>query len=416
MIPTIKQCRICGNSELLPIMNLGNQALTGVFPRTQTEAIHSFPLELVKCSETPKGHTCGLVQLRHSGDLSEMYGMNYGYLSSLNRSMVSHLHAKVGRILEQVKLSSGDLVIDIGSNDSTTLQAFPKDLTLVGVDPTGVKFKHLYPSHIQLIPDFFSAKAVQSVLGSKKAKVITSFSMFYDLENPLAFVEEVSSCLDDNGIWVMEQSYLPTMLAKISYDTICHEHLEYYALRQIQWLADKVGLCIVDVELNDVNGGSFSLTLQKKTNAQSTHAPIVSKLLAQEHELGLHTMKPFVKFASQTAAHRGELLTFLENAHKKGEKIIGYGASTKGNVLLQYCGLSPKELPAIAEVNPDKFGRFTPGTLIPIISEADAKAMKPDYFLVLPWHFRENIIKREQDWIKSGGKLLFPLPEVSVVS
>ncbi|MGK5082333.1 class I SAM-dependent methyltransferase [Bdellovibrionota bacterium FG-1] len=416
MYTEIEKCRICGNTDLVTIMNLGNSSLTGVFPRTPTEAVGSFPLELVKCTETPQGNTCGLVQLRHTGELGEMYGMNYGYLSSLNHSMVTHLNNKIKKILARVQPKAGDLVIDIGSNDSTTLQAYPKDLTLLGVDPTGVKFKHLYPSHIGLIPDFFSAKAVQAKMGAKKAKIITSISMFYDLEDPTAFVEQVYECLDSDGVWILEQSYLPTMLETNSYDTICHEHLEYYALKQIKWLADKVGFCIIDLEKNDINGGSFSLMLRKKQNANDTHAPVVDQWMAQEHEMGLHTLKPYIEFGHRVEKHCADLVSFLTTAKKNGQKVLGYGASTKGNVLLQYCKITRDELPYIAEVNPDKYGRYTPGTQIPIISEPEAKDMQPDYFLVLPWHFREGILKRETAYLKSGGKFVFPLPNLSIVS
>src|SRR5258708_5532240 len=220
-----KQCRICGSAELTTVLNLGSQALTGVFPKTKSQPVASGPLELVKCSGEDK---CGLVQLRHSYDLDELYGMNYGYRSGLNASMVRHLHAKVQRILTAGILAPGDLVLDIGSNDSTTLRAYPeRTYQLVGVDPTGKKFSHFYPSHVDLIPDFFSADIVRRKLSERRAKIITSFSMFYDLEDPIAFMREIASCLDDDGIWVFEQSYLPAMLRTNSFDTVCHEHLEF---------------------------------------------------------------------------------------------------------------------------------------------------------------------------------------------
>jgi NDP-4-keto-2,6-dideoxyhexose 3-C-methyltransferase len=267
MFTEITKCRVCKNTRLDLVLDLGNQVLTGIFPKTREQQIESMPLRLVKCAEQsdsdPNLH-CGLLQLQHTGDLSQFYGENYGYRSGLNASMVNHLRAKVQSILRLTQPQAGDLVIDIGSNDSTTLQAYPSEgLQLVGVDPTGIKFKNYYPSHIGLIPDFFSAEKVRSILGPKKAKIITSFSMFYDLEDPLGFMKQIYKVLADDGVWVFEQSYMPKMLDQLSYDTVCHEHLEYYGLRQIQWMAQKVGLTILDVEFNDINGGSFSVTVAK---------------------------------------------------------------------------------------------------------------------------------------------------------
>ncbi len=341
-----------------------------------------------------------------------MYGDNYGYRSGINPSMVAHLHGKVKKILDETNPPRGSLIIDIGSNDSTTLQAYPKEkYTLVGIDPTGVKFRKYYPDHIQLIPDFFSSAKVTEIFGDRKAAVITSFSMFYDLEDPLAFMREIASVLSDDGIWVFEQSYMPTMLARNSYDTVCHEHLEYYDLKQINWMAAKVGLKVIDVELNEVNGGSFSVVAAKQG---SRHAPSAnfSRILDEELKLDLHTLQPFRDFERRVKQCRQDLLDFIHRAVQQGKTILGLGASTKGNVILQYCGLTEKDIAAVAEVNADKYGAFTPGSLIPIIAQEQVLATKPDYLLVLPWHFRSFF---ERDSKFKGTNLVFPLPEVTVV-
>jgi NDP-4-keto-2,6-dideoxyhexose 3-C-methyltransferase len=345
-----------------------------------------------------------------------MYGAGYGYRSGLNRAMVAHLHGKVRRILETVALGKGDLVIDIGSNDGTTLAAYPAGgADLVGIDPGGEAFRRHYPPHVRLIPEFFSAKAVRSAFGARRARVITSFAMFYDLEAPMEFMREVRDCLDDDGVWVFEQSYMPTMLAMNAYDTICHEHLEYYALGPILWMMERVGLRVLDVELNGVNGGSFSITAARAGAPHHGRPEAIAALLAREAAAQLDTLEPYREFGVRVAAQRDVLLRFLRDARASGQKVFGYGASTKGNVLLQYCGVTPDDLPCIAEVNEEKFGAFTPGTLIPIVSEAEARARKPDYFLVLPWHFRDAIVERERDWLAAGGKLVFPLPHIDVV-
>lgn len=406
----IDRCRICGNPHLERVLDLGEQMLTGVFPREKDAAITKGPLHLVKC--TGHGDICGLLQLEHSYDLGEMYGENYGYRSGLNASMVAHLHDKVKRIMEMVELRDGDLVIDIGSNDSTTLQAYPSTgLSLVGVDPTGVKFHTYYPPHIQLIPDFFSSALVNVRFPEQKAKVVTSFSMFYDLEDPLGFMQQVFDVLADDGVWVFEQSYMPTMLDTNSYDTVCHEHLEFYALRQIKWMTDRVGFKIVDVEFNDVNGGSFSITVAKSLG-DTTVAPSVQGILDAERAKGLDTLEPYRQFARRVNQSRAELLAFLADARAQGKRVAVLGASTKGNVLLQYCGLTTNDVACVGEVNAEKFDCFTPGTWLPIVNEDDLLRNEPDYLIVLPWHFRRFFVANRK-W--KTAKLVFPLPHLEVV-
>jgi SAM-dependent methyltransferase len=412
----IEKCRLCGNPDLKSILNLGVQALTGVFPRDNKGDVSSGPLDLVRCNVTNESQHCGLVQLRHSFDLNEMYGDNYGYRSSLNRAMVDHLRDKVAMLMRLVQPNSESLVIDIGSNDGTLLSFYHAGgPTLVGIDPTSGKFRAYYRKDIQVITDFFSSAAVKKTFGERKADIITSIAMFYDLEDPLSFVKQIAEVLSPNGVWHFEQSYLPSMLATTSYDTICHEHLEYYALRQIEWALSRAGLKIINVQLNDVNGGSFAITA---AHASSKHqpTPAVAEAKASEAKLELETDAPYRVFAELVSRHRTELLELLSKLRRENAKVLGYGASTKGNVILQYCGLGPNELPAIAEVNSDKFGCFTPGSLIPIISEVEAHAQQPDYFLVLPWHFRDNLIHREDAYLRSGGKMIFPMPKIEVVA
>ena len=405
----IEKCRICGNAHLERVLNLGDQMLTGVFPRKKGADVTTGPLHLVKCLGED---ACGLLQMEHSYDLSEMYGENYGYRSGLNASMVAHLNNKVKRILGLVKLQKGDLVVDIGSNDSTTLRAYPAEgLLLVGVDPTGVKFYRYYPPHIQLIPDFFSSELLNERFSGQKAKVITSFSMFYDLEDPMSFMRQVYDVLADDGIWVFEQSYMPTMLDTNSYDTVCHEHLEFYALRQIKWMADRVGFKIIDVEFNDINGGSFSVTV-KKADGETTVLPLVQSILDDEQEKGLDTLRPYHEFSERVEITKFNLLKFIETAHAEKKSVAVLGASTKGNVLLQYCGLTTMEIESVGEVNPEKFGCYTPGTWIPIIPEQELLAKKTDYMIVLPWHFRDFFISNTKF---SGMNLVFPLPDVEIV-
>ena len=409
-ITEIDKCRISGSSNLITVLDLGIQALTGVFPKNVNDPITSGPLRLVWCSDS------GLLQLKHTYDLSEMYGDNYGYRSGLNRSMVQHLQQKIKHLQRLRPVYSGDVVVDIGSNDATLLKAYDaQGIKRVGIDPTGNKFREFYTKDIQLIPDFFSSQVYRAELKSASAKIITSISMFYDLESPASFVRDIHDILDVDGIWHFEQSYMPTMLRMNAYDTVCHEHLEYYSLGVVKSLLENCDMKIIDVQMNSINGGSFAVTAAHKKSSLKSNDAVINWMLGQEDRMGLHTPRPFRQFEERVFEHRENLLRLIRDLNADGKKVMGYGASTKGNVLLQFCGLTNKDIPCIAEVNPDKFGAFTPGTNIPIMSEADVKAMKPDYMLVLPWHFRENIIQREAEYLASGGKLIFPMPEIEIV-
>ncbi|HKQ26525.1 MAG TPA: class I SAM-dependent methyltransferase [Burkholderiales bacterium] len=413
MYKKIQKCRMCGNAELVPVVDLGEQYLTGVFPRPENDStLTKGPLRLVKCHGGED--VCGLLQLEHSYDLDEMYGENYGYRSGLNASMVRHLQEKVARIRGTVELHRDDLVVDIGSNDGTTLGAYSDDLLLVGIDPTGEKFRKYYATHLNLISEYFSADVLTRAFPGRKAKVVTSFSMFYDLESPIDFAREVASVLDSKeGIWVFEQSYLPLMLERNAYDTICHEHLEYYGLKQIAWLAERAGLVIVDVEINDVNGGSFSVVAAHQGSRHTDRKGIVARILADEESAGLSGLGPYEAFFKRTEQSRLSLQEFVAKVRRDGARLCGLGASTKGNVVLQYCGFGADDIEVIGDVNPDKFGALTPGTWIPIEDEAKVLASSPDFLLVLPWHFREFFLRNP---IFKGRQLVFPLPQLEVMT
>ncbi len=406
----ITQCRVSGSKNLVSVLNLGHQVLTGVFPKSTSEQITRGPLELVWCSDG------GLLQLRHTYESNEMYGENYGYRSGLNQSMVNHLTEKVRYLERMVDLKPGDRVLDIGSNDATTLKAYAAaGLNRIGIDPTGKKFAQYYTDDIKLIPDFFSAAAYRSI-DSQPARIVTSIAMFYDLDSPVDFANQIESILADDGIWHFEQSYMPSMLRLNSYDTICHEHLEYYSLGVVKVILEKAGMKIADVVMNAINGGSFAVTAVKAGNRSvAQNRAVIDWLLEQEDRMGLGTPRPYRDFEERVFRHRDDLTRLIRTLTADGKKILGYGASTKGNVVLQFCGLTNKDILAIADVNPDKFGCFTPGTHIPIIAEPEARAMKPDYFLVLPWHFKDGILRREKDYLASGGKMIFPFPEIEIV-
>jgi hypothetical protein len=407
MAQKILNCRLCGQDTFELVIDLGNQSLTGVFPGATEADPTSEPLVLVKCS------SCDLVQLRHNFEPGDMYGENYGYRSGLNASMVKHLEKKALQLKNAARLSSGEIVIDIGSNDGTFLSFFlNEDVRLIGVDPTISKFAQYYPEGIERIEDFFPSKKLDTQ--GKKAKLITSIAMFYDLPDPGFFARSIRENLDDDGIWHFEQSYLPLMLSTNSYDTICHEHLEYYSLSVIETILRQAGMKVIDAELNDVNGGSIAVTAAhvEDTRIESEN---VRNLRDAEIKLNLDQLTSYENFAQGTQKHKEELVSLLKSLKGQGKKVWGLGASTKGNVLLQYCNVTEDLITAIGDVNPDKFGKVTPGTRIPIVSEIQMREANPDYIVVLPWHFRNSIVERERAFLSAGGKLIFPLPKIEIV-
>ena len=406
----IGKCRINSSTNLVSVLDLGHQALTGVFPKNASQPVTVGPLELVWCPSS------GLLQLKHSYESSELYGDNYGYRSGLNQSMVNHLTDKITYLERQFPLNVGDVVVDIGSNDATTLKAYrTSGVRRIGIDPTGKKFADHYPADTTLVPEFFSAVTYRSV-ETGKARIVTSIAMFYDLEAPIDFARQIESILADDGVWHFEQSYMPSMLRLNSYDTVCHEHLEYYSLGVVKKILEQAGLRLIDVVMNAINGGSFAVTAAKVTNKSvKTNQPVIDWLLEQEGRMGLNTPRPYRDFEERVFRHRDDLTRLIRTLTADGKKILGYGASTKGNVVLQFCGLTAQDIPAIADVNSEKFGCVTPGTHIPIISEAEAKAINPDYYLVLPWHFKDGIVRREKEFLSRGGRMIFPFPEIEII-
>jgi C-methyltransferase C-terminal domain/Putative zinc binding domain/Methyltransferase domain len=420
MLKTRTTCRACGSSALQPVVSLGEQQLASnfviskEFPPTE----RALPLDLVRCSPDVDENACGLVQLRHTvpGDL--MYS-SYGYRSGINQTMTQHLAGIAHGLEGKLGLKADDLVVDIGANDGTTLLAYRgKGLRLIGFEPSNIRPLEPTPQ-ILFIRDYFSAVGLREVCGDLKARVVTSIAMFYDLEDPDRFVGEVAAVLAKDGLWVLEMSYLPLMLANNSFDTICHEHLEYYAIAPIERLLQRHHLRIANAEVNNANGGSIRITACRADSPFREHdietRSRIYKLKKEEFELKLDTEEPYRAFADSAETIRRELPSLLLRLMASGKKIYGYGASTKGNVILQYCGLSPAFLTAIADRNPAKWGGSTVGSGIPIISEDEMRAAKPDYLLVLPWHFLDEFMTREKAFLAGGGRFIVPIPQVKIV-
>ncbi|WP_449416981.1 class I SAM-dependent methyltransferase [Phormidium nigroviride] len=411
-----KTCRVCGSSALTPVINLGEQHLQGSFfkPGKEEPPMRKIALSLLRCDPTKDENACGLLQMEHTVPPEVLYSA-YWYRSGTNQTMRNHLQGITQEATALINKSNAR-VLDIGCNDGTLLKSYPPNFIKFGVDPSDVAQE--ITGDITAIQDIFPSEELTKVLQGEKFDIITSIAMFYDLEDPVNFCKEIKKALASDGLWVFEMSYMPSMLKMNSYDTICHEHLEYYSLAVLEYILKQADLKIVDAVLNDINGGSIRCYATNVDNFSFKRQEAVTriKLLRQaEFDMELDTDKPYKNFQDRINVHKDELISMLKKLKKEGKSIHIYGASTKGNTILQWCGIDNRIVDVAAERNPDKYGAYTLGTDIPIVSEADSRAMKPDYYLVLPWHFKEEFLKREEATLKSGVGLIFPLPNLEII-
>jgi len=409
-------CRSCGSSDLTPVLSLGEQYISDFVTEPTGNQLRA-PLELVLCDVDSGG--CGLVQLRHTVTADLMF-RRYWYRSGINATMTAALQ-DVARQGEQVAgISRGDVVLDIGCNDGTLLRSMgTKGLVLAGFEPATNLIPFAEVGTTKIINDYFGLQKYREHFGDSKAKLITSIAMFYDLDDPNKFVADIVGCLHNDGVWIIQMSYLPSMLQQNAFDNICHEHLEYYSMTALRNLLARHALDIFDVELNDVNGGSFRVYVKHKgcrsLGNESRSRKRLTQIDESEADMHLSHKQVYLDFASRIMSLRHRLHEFISTEHQKGRRIYVYGASTKGNTLLQFCDLDNSLIGAAADRNPDKWGSKTVGTLIPILSEEQARADKPDYFLVLPWHFLDEFTKREQAYLSAGGRFIVPLPEFRLI-
>lgn len=411
-----KTCRVCGSQSLTKVIDLGVQHLQGSFIKEGKELppARRIPMSLVRCDPTRDEKACGLLQMEHSVPPEILYSA-YWYRSGTNNTMRQHLRGIVEAAMDIVRRTDC-AVLDIGCNDGTLLECYPPSFARFGVDPSDVA--QGVGGGIKVVQDIFPSAELVDTLAGRKCDVITSIAMFYDLEDPIGFTQAVKSILAPDGIWIFEMSYMPTMLKMNSYDTICHEHLEYYSLAVIEYILGRAGMKIFKSTLNTINGGSircFATHVSNFKYRSDDYARSVKTLRQEEFDLELDTDKPYRNFQDRINAHRDELTKLLKKLKKKGQRIHVYGASTKGNTILQWCGIDHRIIDVAAERNPDKYGARTLGTNIPIVSEQESRAMNPDCYLVLPWHFKEEFMQREAATRRKGVKFIFPLPDVEIV-
>jgi hypothetical protein len=408
-------CRVCGSNKLVPILSLGEQFVTN-FVDDPKKDYPKGPLELVLCNVKDGG--CGLLQLKHTLERDVLY-TKYWYQSGISKMMVKALADIVSCGEKLVKLSSGDLIVDIGANDGTLLRQYKTPgLLTVGFEPSDL-FRLAAKGTSKIINDYFNSDAFKREFKNKKAKLITSISMFYDLEDPNSFVEDIKQCLDENGIWIIQMNYLGLMLENNTYDNICHEHLEYYSLLSLSNLLQRHNMEAFDVEQNDVNGGSFRIYVKhkgSKVKGFPRSAERIEKQKKYEEKKGFNDLKVYDKFAKQIEKSKTELVTFLTKESQKGKKIFIYGASTRGLVVLQYAGVDKKLIKAATDMNPEKWGKYIVGTGIPIISIEQYRKEKPDYLFILPYHFLEEIKDQEKEFLKAGGKMIVAIPKFGLIS
>ncbi|MHB1086410.1 MAG: class I SAM-dependent methyltransferase [Minisyncoccota bacterium] len=402
LAPVVTRCRVCGNTELVPCADIGEQYLSSVFPAdlSYRENAIRYPLDLVMCVK--KGDaTCGLVQLGHHLDLT----------SSMAKILENV--AADGKALKN--LEPGDVILDIGGNDGTLLSFFKDEpCTLINIDPAKNVASLLKSSNYIPVNDFFNAGAFDAV-SKKKAKLIFSIAMFYHLDDPVRLARDAAACLDDEGAWIIQMAYLPAMVRTNMYDNIVHEHAGYYATNHMVWLMEQVGLEIFDVAENDVYGGSFRVFVKKKGCAKYPQTERLRANLKKELEDGLYELDTYKRFMQRVEKTRDDLLALCKGIRAEGKRIWVYGASTKGNTILQYCGIGNDLIDAAADSNPFKHGKYIIGSDIPIRDEAEMRAAKPDYLLSLPYSFTEAFMQREAELVAAGTQFIVPLPDVKVL-
>lgn len=407
-----KECRVCGNKNLEEILSLGNQALIN-FVDSSSQQIYGAPLDLVLCNKNKGG--CGLLQLKHTVP-GEMLYRQFWYKSGVNQTMKTALSDIVKKVEGIIDLKENEIVVDIGSNDSTLLRSYSKKgIKLVGFEPASNLMIEARKGTTKIFNDFFCYEIFKNEFGNKKAKVITAISMFYDLDNPNQFVEDIVKTLDENGIFIIQMNYLLSMLENNAFDNIVHEHLEYYSLMSLETLLERHNLVVFDVELNELNGGSIRTYIKNQKCKIFPVREKVQELRNEEMKKGLQNHEPYIDFANRIKIIKEKTLEFIKKDVKNNKKIFIYGASTRGNTLLQFFNLDKGLIQAAADRNPSKWGKFIVGTEIPIISEEKAREQNPDYFLVLPWYFIKEFVQREQQFLKRGGKFIVPLPDFHII-
>lgn len=410
-------CRVCGSDSLTPVVDLGEQYLQGSFIKEGKEQppMRQIPCQIVRCNPVVDENACGLLQMKHSVPPNILYAA-YWYRSGTNNTMRSHLKGIATKAME-IWSRDEATVLDIGCNDGTLLKNYPAAFKKYGVDPSDVA-QEVEGENLQVIQDIFPSPYLTKVFGQNRLDIITSIAMFYDLEDPVAFCRSIRDLLSPEGVWIFEMSYMPDMLRLNSYDTICHEHLEYYSLAVLEKILKLAGLQIFEVYFNDINGGSircYATHIDNNKHKTSENQSFINQVRQQEFDLALDTDTPYLEFQSRIDNEKEKLRSLLIDLKQQGKRIHIYGASTKGNTILQFCDINKLIIDYAAERNPDKYGAMTLGTNIPIISEAESRAMLPDYYLVLPWHFKAEFIERESEMLGRGVGLIFPLPTIEIV-
>lgn len=402
----IKECRACYSKRLLNVISFGNLYLSD-FLKTNKKP-PKYPLALVLCQK------CSLLQLKHTTPPSLLYTDNYGYKSGINQTMKDQLKEIAEKSIEKLKKTEKRIiVIDIGANDGTLLKYYPKNVYKVAIEPIKKLAKETKKHADVVINDFFSYESYKKALNNNKADIITAISCFYDIDDPNKFLHDITKILKEDGIFVIQQNYLKLMLEQNAFDNVVHEHLEYYSLISLQNLLNKHKLEIFDVEVNNINGGSFRTYISFKNKRKVSSS--VTKLTKLEKKLNFKNKGTYKDFAKRIRENKISTINFIKSEVRNSKKIYIYGASTRGNTLLQYFNLNKKLTPYAVERNPEKWSKKIASLGIPIISEEEARKKMPDYMLVLPWFFKDEFLKREGEYLRRGGHFIFPLPNLEIV-
>lgn len=408
------KCRSCKSQLNNVFIDLGMTPLANAF-LTHSEINQEesyFPLRVFVCEE------CFLVQLEEFETPDNIFS-NYMYFSSFSETMLTHVKEFSQEIIKKLKLNENDQVIEIASNDGYLLQYFKNEgIPILGIEPAANIAKIAEKKGIKTLNRFLTLETAKELKDSgTKANLLIAFNVLPHVPNLNEFIRSMKEILNEDGVITIQFSdYLPSFMKQIEFDTIYHEHFSYFSLIAVQKIFEENGLRIFDLEELDIHGGSLRIYLKHIENQSIPISLNVKDQIKKEIDFGLTDIHTYSNFAEDVKKIKKSIWEFLINASNEGKKIVCYGAPAKGNTLLNYCGVGKDFIEYTVDKNPHKQNLYLPGTHIPILNPEKIFETKPDYVIILPWNFKEEIMKDMKDVFSWKGKFVTFIPEVKVYS
>jgi SAM-dependent methyltransferase len=406
---TDAHCRSCGSTELSIFLSLGNLPLSDGFleARQLVDNEPRYPLDVAFCA------TCSLVQILETVPPEELFGADYPYFSSFTDTLLRHSEANVKERIAERKLGSGSLVVELASNDGYLLQYYQADgVPVLGIDPAPGPVAAARAKGIETLQAFFGLDfAKQLAAEGRRADVIHANNVLAHVADTNGFVAGIATLLKDTGVAVIECPYVKDLIEHGEFDTIYHEHLCYFSVTALRALFSRHGLYITRVVPLTIHGGSLRVFVEKQNRPEQS----VHEYIESEQRLGLDRLDYYADFSNRVNQIRTELNELLQGLKERKARIVGYGAAAKGTIMLNYVGIGQETLDFVADRNTHKQGRYIPGVRLPIASPERVLAEQPDYVLILPWNFKDEIMAQQAEYRRRGGKFIVPVPRPTII-